>query len=100
MGPGRDQTHGPLDMQSDTYLQSNTLPTALCGLVFSVSVMHLELVVMRALPMNDAGALLYITCVRERSSSVVECLTRVRGAAGSSLTGVTALWSLNKTNLS
>ena len=29
--------------------------------------------------------------IRERSGSVVECLTRDRGAAGSSLTGVTAL---------
>ena len=28
----------------------------------------------------------------ERSGSVVECLTRDRGAAGSSLIGVTALW--------
>ena len=28
---------------------------------------------------------------RERSGSVVECLTRDRGAAGSSLTGVTVL---------
>ena len=28
------------------------------------------------------------------------CLTRDREAAGSSLTGVTALWSLNKTHLS
>ena len=28
---------------------------------------------------------------RERSGSVVECLTRVRGALGSSLTGVTVL---------
>ena len=36
----------------------------------------------------------------ERSGSVVECLTRDREAAGSSLTGVTALWSLSKTNLS
>ena len=36
----------------------------------------------------------------ERSGSVVECLTRDRGAAGSSLTGVTALWSLSKTHLS
>ena len=33
--------------------------------------------------------------VRERSGSVVECLTRYRGAAGSSLTDVTALWSLS-----
>ena len=35
-----------------------------------------------------------------RSGSVVECLTRDREAAGSSLTGVTALWSLSKTHLS
>ena len=34
----------------------------------------------------------------ERSGSVVEFLTRDRGAAGSSLTGVTALWSLSKTH--
>ena len=34
----------------------------------------------------------------ERSGSVVECLTQDRGAAGSSLTGVTALWSLSKTH--
>ena len=37
---------------------------------------------------------------RERSGSVVECLTRDRRAVGSSLTGVTALWSLSKTHLS
>ena len=37
---------------------------------------------------------------RERSGSVVECLTRDRRAAGLSLTGVTALWSLSKTHLS
>ena len=36
----------------------------------------------------------------ECSSSAVECLTQYRGAAGSSLTGVTALWSLSKTHLS
>ena len=36
----------------------------------------------------------------ERSGSVVECLTWDRRAAGSSLTGVTALWSLSKTHLS
>ena len=36
----------------------------------------------------------------ERSGSVVECLTRDRRAAGSSLTSVTALWSLSKTHLS
>ena len=34
------------------------------------------------------------------SGSVAECLTRDRGAAGSSLIGVTVLWSLNKTQLS
>ena len=37
---------------------------------------------------------------RERSGSVVECLTQDRRAVGSSLTGVTALWSLSKTHLS
>ena len=36
----------------------------------------------------------------ERSGSVVECLTRDQRVAGSSLTGVTALWSLSKTHLS
>ena len=40
-------------------------------------------------------------CFRERSGSVVEWLTRDRGAVGlTSLTGVTALWSLSKTHLS
>ena len=38
--------------------------------------------------------------VRESSGSVVECWTRDRRAAGLSLTGVTALWSLSKTHLS
>ena len=37
---------------------------------------------------------------RERSVSEVECLTRDREAAGSSLIGVTVLWSLSKTHLS
>ena len=37
---------------------------------------------------------------RERSGAVVECLTRDRRAAGSSLIGVTALWFLSKTHLS
>ena len=36
----------------------------------------------------------------KRSGSVVECLTGDRRVAGSSLTGVTALWSLSKTHLS
>ena len=36
----------------------------------------------------------------DRSGSVVECLARDGGAAGSSLTGDTALWFLSKTHLS
>ena len=36
---------------------------------------------------------------RERRCSVVECLTRAQRVGGSSLTGVTALWSLSKTHL-
>ena len=43
---------------------------------------------------------LICTMIRERSGSVVECLTRDRRATGSSLTGVTALWSLGKIHLS
>ena len=42
----------------------------------------------------------YLKSLRERSGSVVECLTRDRGAAGLSLVSVTALWSLSKTRLS
>ena len=42
----------------------------------------------------------YYKYIWERSGSVVECLTRDRRVAGSSLTGVTALWSLSKTHLS
>ena len=38
--------------------------------------------------------------IGECSGSVVECLTGDRGASGSSLTGVTAMWSLSKTHLS
>ena len=41
-----------------------------------------------------------IIVFREHSGSVVECVTRDRETAGSSLTGVTALWSLSKTHLS
>ena len=36
----------------------------------------------------------------ECSGYVVECLSRDRGAVGSRLTGVTALWSFSKTHLS
>ena len=42
----------------------------------------------------------FIIVIYDRSGSVVECLTQDRGAGGSSLTGVTALWSLSKTHLS
>ena len=38
--------------------------------------------------------------VWECSGSVVECMTRDLEAAGSSIIGVTALWSLSKTHLS
>ena len=41
-----------------------------------------------------------IKLTKRVGSSVVECLTRDREAVGSSLTGVTALWSLSKTHLS
>ena len=44
-------------------------------------------------------SLLYNVFGWERSGSVVECLTRDRVAADSSLTGVTALWSLSKTQI-
>ena len=50
------------------------------------------------------AVLAFVTCLHhmdwERSGSVVVCLTRNREAAGSSLTGVTELWSLSKTHLS
>ena len=36
----------------------------------------------------------------EHSGSVLECMTRDRRVAGSSFTGVTALWSMSKTHLS
>ena len=44
--------------------------------------------------------LIIVPSPRESSGSVVECLTRDRRAVGSSLTGVTVLWSLSKTHLS
>ena len=51
---------------------------------------------------NNIGLnnILFTVTLKERSGSVVECLTRDRRAAGSSLTGVSALWSLSKTHLS
>ena len=51
----------------------------------------------------SSGGVLYSACgafIWESSGLVVECLTRDQGATGSSLTGVTALWSLSKTYLS
>ena len=42
----------------------------------------------------------YYLLQKSSGSSVVECLTRDRRAAGSCLTGVTALLSLSKTHLS
>ena len=48
--------------------------------------------------MKNKGSLtLYIQI--NSGDSVVECLTPDPGAAGSSLTGVTVLWSLSKTHL-
>ena len=47
-----------------------------------------------SLPNNEWGE-----GVWERSGSMVECLTRDREAAGSSLTGVTALWSLSEDHI-
>ena len=52
------------------------------------------------MPVNCHVSEFYNINLRERSGSVIECLTRDRRAAGSSLTGVTALWSLSKTHLS
>ena len=49
---------------------------------------------------GTSESLINQSSIRERSGSVVECLTRDRRASGSSLTGVTALWSLSKTHLS
>ena len=43
------------------------------------------------------GLILYVPVNSFSGNSVVECLTRDRRSAGSSLTGVTLLWSLSKT---
>ena len=42
----------------------------------------------------------FIMFISLKLEQMIECLTRDRRAAGSSLTGVTALWSLSKTHLS
>ena len=52
-------------------------------------------------PLSPSGSVHYHSPASGQcSGSVVECLTRDRRAAGSSLTGVTAWWSLSKTHLS
>ena len=43
------------------------------------------------------GLISWLLFVMFKRSSVVDCLARDQGAAGSSLTGVTAFWSLSKT---
>ena len=68
--------------------------------------LYQNLTKMRFSPINDklhdkqVCTIITVTMCEERSCSVVERLTRDRGAAGSSLTGVTALLSLIKTHLS
>ena len=52
------------------------------------------------IPCAFLGESVKFTFLWERSGSVVEFLTRDRGAAGSSLAGVTALCSLSKIHLS
>ena len=44
--------------------------------------------------------IVFFMCYKRIGSLVVECLTQDREDSGSSLTGVTALWSLSKTHLS
>ena len=51
----------------------------------------------QAISFTESSHVAYQNKGRERSGSVVKCLTRDRRAAGSS---VTALWSLSKTHLS
>ena len=59
-----------------------------------VSCMHPKLMLVCNCVIGDAYlSLVFVVNKWERSGSVVECLTRDRGAAGSSLIGVTALWS-------
>ena len=45
---------------------------------------------------RDKSKFHYFSINIERNGSVVECLTRDREAAGSSLTGVTAFWSFEQ----
>ena len=53
---------------------------------------------LQMLPADDKNT--HTSRYKECSGSVVECLTQDLGAPGSSLTGVTGLWSLSKTHLS
>ena len=64
--------------------------------------MHIEIILnlIECLEMDQNFNILQFFFFGQRSGSVVECLTQDRGAAGSSLTGVTALWYLSKTHLS
>ena len=71
---------------------------------FQMSRTRLQIVLLVLFKSNLRSGSIYTPVSRdsdvERSGSVVECLTRDRRAAGSSLTGVTVLWSLSKTHLS
>ena len=65
------------------------------------NIMHSsEAFILLKLKFQSYNAIENANVTRERSGSVLECLTRDRRAAGSSLTGVTASWSLSKTHLS
>ena len=57
---------------------------------------HVESVLQKRLKRQDHPLLIISISIY----NMVECLTRDQGAADSSLTGVTELWSLSKTHLS
>ena len=78
----KSETMGKLKKPGSRLLISSLPGSALRTHVDSLGKPPISTSVLKALP----GKL-----ERERSGSVVECLTRDRGAAGSSLTGVTAL---------
>ena len=83
----------PPNSPSETLVDGDTVvsPTLLLCKYILILCIHLH-------PWDCVQA--YKLLMRERSGSVVECLTRDRRVAGSSLTGVIALWSLSKTHLS
>ena len=64
---------------------------------FNLTAKHLSVDEMFKMLFTFIHMLFY--ALRERSGSVVEYLTRDGRVAGSSLTGVTTLWSLSKTHL-